>query len=211
MILLEKKIVFIHISKNAGTSVTSYLKPYSTQIPANIKSQLWKIGPQHSTYQEYVQALGEMHSDMTFFTVVRNPWDRLVSLYHYWKTCKASGPENTTENGTDLSYISWNGCSFNDWIKLVGTTGNCGRHLAPQLDWLCDSNGDLSGISYLLRFEDLDSPFNEMIASLGLTRSKLKQLNMTKRTDYRDYYNDTSRNIVAKRYHKDIEQFGYSF
>jgi hypothetical protein len=210
MILLKQKVVFIHISKNAGSSIAESLQTLAAPLPQAIQTSLWQEGPQHSTYQEYAKALGQVASEMTFFAVVRNPWDRLVSLYHYWKASRSSHAHNCTENGTDLSFMPWNGCTFNDWVVLLGS-GYCGRHLSPQVDWLVDRHGALGGVGKVLRFETLADSFPETVAAMGLPGLRLKKLNPSNHRNYRDYYNDTSRQIVAARFREDIEVFGYEF
>ena len=72
MILHDKKIIFVHIPRTGGTSVEKYF---------NFKfDHGWKPETaQHLTLEEY-----DNHYDIKNyfkFTIVRNPWDRLLSWY----------------------------------------------------------------------------------------------------------------------------------
>jgi len=72
MILHDKKIIFIHIPRTGGTSVEEYFQ---------FKHQHgWKPDTaQHLTLKEYSDHYDV--EDYFKFTIVRNPWDRLVSWY----------------------------------------------------------------------------------------------------------------------------------
>jgi chondroitin 4-sulfotransferase 11 len=65
----SKKCIFVHIPKTAGTSVTDAL--FGTPRPRHRPLQ-WYEGMEPELYKEYFK-----------FAFVRNPWDRLVSGYHY--------------------------------------------------------------------------------------------------------------------------------
>jgi hypothetical protein len=66
-------------------------------------------------------------------------------------------------------------------------------------------------VGKVLRFETLADSFPETVAAMGLPGLRLKKLNLSNHRNYRDYYNDTSRQIVAARFREDIEVFGYEF
>lgn len=66
------KLTFLHIAKNAGTAIGNWLIKCS---PGNF--DYWNDGPVASQLKPIYQDLG------TSFVVVRNPWDRWVSFYHF--------------------------------------------------------------------------------------------------------------------------------
>jgi hypothetical protein len=80
----------------------------------------------------------------------------------------------------------------------------------PQYTFLYDETDTLA-VDFLGRFEDLERGFNHIRRRLNGVGSDLKHLNASKRRDYRAYYTDETRAIIAKACHKDIELFGYEF
>ena len=92
MILKEKKIIFIHIPKTGGNSISHLLKnytdekfikhrPYSDlQNTFEIRSEITK--DKHQTLNDYYNILGNKLYDFEIFTVVREPLDRMLSLYY---------------------------------------------------------------------------------------------------------------------------------
>ena len=77
MILDDHKILFIHIPRTGGTSVEKF---FEFKTHDNLLSTQSSIrNAQHLTLKEYTQ---EIDIEKYFkFTIVRNPWDRLLSWY----------------------------------------------------------------------------------------------------------------------------------
>jgi len=86
MYSLKYKMVFIHISRTAETSMTYALKDFSSDFkyPAERKHSR-----QHLDYREYKNYLYSTHKedikDYYVFTIIRNPWEKLVSHF-MWHT-----------------------------------------------------------------------------------------------------------------------------
>ena len=87
---LKREIVFIHIPKTAGTAIEIAL---GIKAAGGISEEaiLWGEASQerggskqHYTYEEILSAKPHVKS-WPAFAVVRNPWDRMVSLYHFLK------------------------------------------------------------------------------------------------------------------------------
>jgi len=97
MILKDPKIIFVHIPKTGGQSVTKYLQenigiPYNLQDPEcgfSYNTNLKKPGPDNShhlfykEYTDYNWVLDNINSYFSF-AVVRNPYDKFVSAFHWW-------------------------------------------------------------------------------------------------------------------------------
>lgn len=150
------------------------------------------------------------------FAFVRNPWSRLVSCYH-----DKVDPKEISEDlnprgaaavmlqaGTPTSHAT-----FEDFVRAVHRTPDetSNRHFRSQHTFLTDRNGNLLP-DHVFRFENLVEEFNALTERLGLPeQTKLPHRNPSSKRPYQDYYTDDLRRLVADRYQRDIELFGYEF
>jgi chondroitin 4-sulfotransferase 11 len=180
--------IFIHINKTAGTSI-------GRAIGLPVKH--------HLMASEVIDRIGlEKWNQAYKFTVVRNPWDKVVSHYEYRRK------KNKTE-------IATRNISFSEWVKM--TYGdekdtfyfNNPRSFQPQVEWLKDTDGIVS-MDYIIRFEAINEGFDHVKQAIGLD-ADLPHLNASKRTAYQSYYDTETRDIVAHWFREDIEAFGYEF
>jgi len=179
--------IFIHINKTAGTSI-------GKAIGLTIKD--------HLTAKEVIARVGESKWNEAYkFTLVRNPWDKAVSLYEYRRK-------------KDKTDIATRGISFSDWVKM--TYGDDKdfhyynvKSFQPQVDWLKDNEGKIS-IDFVGKFESINEDFDHIKSVIGLD-ADLPYLNASKRVGYQSYYNDETRGIVERWFHEDIDLFGYKF
>ena len=83
MISYDKKFIFIHINKTAGSSIEQALNSYGEKriVPKNNTDFKMSKQSQHFNYKEYREFLGADYDDYFKFTVIRNPFDRIVSYY----------------------------------------------------------------------------------------------------------------------------------
>ncbi|MCW8925269.1 MAG: sulfotransferase family 2 domain-containing protein, partial [Xanthomonadales bacterium] len=123
--------IFIHINKTAGTSV-------GRAIGLPVKH--------HLMASEVIGRIGmDAWNGAYKFTVVRNPWDKVVSHYEYRRK------KNKTE-------IATRGISFSDWVNMTYGDDkdtfyyNNPRSFQPQVEWLKDTDGRVS-MDYIIRFE----------------------------------------------------------
>ena len=192
MISHKNKFIFVHINKTGGTSIKTLLERYS----------------QGSTgHQSIIQLNKQAYSDDYFkFTFVRNSWGRFLSLYKY----------RVTTNQTNLLN---NPVSFGDWAKNIYNKNPIHYNtsnkklllmLSEQLDWITDTNGIIN-MDFIGRFENFQKDFNIVCDKIGISQQKLPHINKTNHKHYTEYYDDETREIVAEKYAKDIEYFGYEF
>ena len=82
--MIDKKILFVHIPKTAGTSINSYLT--KNYLNAWYMDTKMKIDPrlfQHAPFYLYEENIDLQ--DVFTFTVVRNPYTRAFSHYNHIK------------------------------------------------------------------------------------------------------------------------------
>ena len=177
---------FVHINKTGGSSVERALR-----LPID-----------HRTAQEWRRDLGEKEWGRRFrFTVVRNPWDRAVSHYHY--------RVQTNQTGLGDAPIG-----FRDWALRVYGERDPRYHdqpkmFMPQVDWIADEDGALM-VDRVCRFERLHEDLVEVGREIGRPLV-IPHLKASKRGPYQAYYDDDVREVVSTWFRKDIEQFAYAF
>lgn len=204
------KCLFIHIPKTGGTSIETALDIFGNwkiedkdilfgliQTPELKALNLGSHFLQHITLNQ-AQIINPTPSDYTSFSFVRNPWDKMVSIY--------SNPDNNLVETALKQGIKLKNLSFDDFIIQTGNIKHI--HLEPQHIFICEN--ERVNVSFLGRFESLQEDFNHLCKILG-SDIKLPHKNQSTHRQYRDYYSEKSKEIVMQRYHKDIEIFSYSF
>ena len=134
-------------------------------------------------------AFAQRPRDYLVFSIVRNPWDRFVSG---WKYCKS------TRNRT-----------LRQVLLDPPREGHDYRHLTrPQHEILIDREGR-PVYDVLLRYETLQADFDRLCERLGRPARRLGERNRGTHAPYREYFDDQTRALLAERYARDIELFGY--
>ena len=184
--LRETDYVFIHINKTGGSSI----------------EQALGLPIRHFTALEVCAALGEAEWQRRFsFAFVRNPWDKVVSHYHY----------RLKTNQTGLKDL---GMGFAEWVRLSYGEQDPAffdkpRMFMPQVEWLCDEEG-YQLVEFVGRFERLAEDFAMVCARLG-RGAALPHVKGSGREHYRGYYDPETRDIVAEWFADDIAAFDYEY
>lgn len=188
----ELKCIFVHIPKTAGTSLQKTLFDFT------------HTG--HIRWDEY-RAIDKKRYDLYFkFAFVRNPWDRLVSAYFY---LKAGGRNSSDKEWSERVLSKYD--SFESFVLgwLTAENIKTWNHFVPQTDFIYDKNDKLM-IDFLGKFENLVNDFNFISDRIGVNR-ELENINKSERGDYREYYNDKTKEKVRMVYERDISLLGYDF
>jgi len=75
---------------------------------------------------------------------------------------------------------------------------------------LTGTRGELLA-DYVGRFEEIQQSYDSVCERLGIPKEMLEQVNSSRRRDYREYYDQSLIEGVAKLYARDLELFGYNF
>lgn len=79
----------------------------------------------------------------------------------------------------------------------------------PQLDYLKLDNEII--VKNIIRFENLQSDFNNVCRDLGLRKTTLLHKKKSKEAGHRRYYTDSTKEMIGRMYQDEIEYFGYDF
>ena len=202
----EHKFLFFAVNKTGTTSAEKYLQNYGTVRL-----------PKHSTAQEYKNfvdrkdgfSLDEDFASYFKFAFVRNPWDRLVSLYKYRMRPKYRDPNDR------YHAFSTYGIEFEDWVldpeSSLYQIMNAGRTPAfPQSRRLSDADG-AALVDFVGKFECLSAHFKQACQHIGLPVKRLSRVNVSQGKPYMDYYNEQTRAKVEEVFKEDVKRFGYTF
>lgn len=136
------------------------------------------------------------------FTIVRNPWDRFLSLYHF-------------RQKRGVIPAEW---SFAEYVaRLVEADAATpyfqfhGQRLGAA-DYVRDESGAVI-VTEIIRFEARDEGLARIGERIGYPQLGAERLNAAKPTgqSYREVYDDRSRELIASRYADDLALFGYAF
>jgi len=187
MISHTKKFLFLHLPKTGGTSINSTLSAY---MNSNSKK--------HSNIQEMKSELGDKFDDYFKFTIIRNPWDRILSLYF-------CGVQIRPGRGVQAN---WKDKSFDEWIKTTFINDKLFNIWPNQIDLMkLDGNNVMDFVG---RFENLQEDWENVSKRIGVDE-ELEYLYSTKHKHYSEYYNAESIEIVQQYYAKYIKTFDYEF
>lgn len=206
------RFIFIHVDKAAGTSVQEALQPYAEPLAASsLRKRLMLLGPLNRVaglhrwmqFGEHVGAVSvrrclppSIYDGYFKFGFVRNPWDRLVSRYHYLK-------RNQAHRHHAVVTLMAGFAEYARWEMARG------KPLLHQHNYLCDAEGKLI-VDAVGKFETLAEDFNGFCARLKLEVA-LPHLNATQKKDYRDFYSEELREEVGRFFERDVALFGYAF
>jgi len=183
MINDEHKFIFIHPNKCGGNSIEYLFQGY--------------IKVDHIYLRKYQIKYPYQYNDYFKFGFARNPFDRLVSVYHGRTQGKLVDPD-----------IELAKHSFKSSVKLKNK--GVMKYCQPLTKYFVNQNNDVD-MDFIGRFENYQEDFNIICDKIGISRQQLPHKNKSKHKHYTEYYDDETRQIVAEKYARDIEYFGYKF
>lgn len=184
MISHEHKIIFIHCHKCGGESIEQAIFGKSD---TGYNGDQYEGSPRkHWGYQDYITEYGaDICEEYFVFSFVRNPWDQIISRLSYRN--KRFG-EEVSINSDEIKRV------VQFWCKKS-----------------CASLTNNGSIDFIGRFENLDKDFSVVCEKIGFDHVTLPHVNKSNHKHYTEYYDAETKQLVAEKYAKDIEYFGYEF
>lgn len=182
----KHKFLISHVSKCGGTAIINGLKEVVEEKSITL--------PSHSSLDyinKCIKKDGEDIREYKKITMVRNPWDRAVSLYYH-----IIGYEKRMLLNDKGEKVKFEG-NFDDFLNF----------LAPVPENHYEQFG------YVISFENLQVGFNFICKEMGLKKVKLKTFNYNtgRPKDYRSMYNQKSIDFIYNMNKGIIRKFGYTF
>ena len=208
-----RRFIFVHIPKTGGTALTVALeararkddiligdtpKARARRARLNgVKSQgrLWK----HSTLSD-IAGLATDSEITSFFTVtiVRNPWDRAVSYYHWLHH------QNFAHPAVGLA----KSLNFSGFLNHPQT--RTALTLWPYQAYMRDRFG-VECANLYARLEHLESDLVPFEAHLGFHLTIPRANTSDRARDWRGFYSNADAALIAEISATDIARFGYHF
>jgi len=161
----EKKLIFIHIPKNAGTSIIKAMGVENLYMD--------------KTIEEYKEHYQDYWNEYKKFTVVRDPIDRFISAYKFARMKESGWFSSSGEEGLEKHHHHdlCNSLDINGYVNyLFNNPQKINRWVAPQT-WIIKNKEGKIEIDYFVKYENL----SEDLKKIGI--DKIQKLNASKIDD----------------------------
>jgi hypothetical protein len=200
---LEKKFIFIHVPKTGGVAMLDYLNRVSDiEKVQDLKDKRGDVrtgwDDNHYYYSTTMQTLEAVYPNIDFadysvFGVVRNPFDRMVSMYlHRLRKPKY----NTDEDNKVLRK------GFEYW--LLNTNHRADKFITKksQMEWFdgCDN-------AQIIKQSDLNTQWLKQVSRTPNLKAELpvKHTSNVSTTQYDRYHTDETVAYINDVFARDIE------
>lgn len=205
----KHRFIYVPIPKNANTSMRQWFQKVEGLNLNREQLQSTELYPQthdlnSKVYDQYYK-----------FSIVRNPWDRIVSCYKN----KISTEKITNKWFKDGVYrgfepfgLFYCGMSFDAFVDAVCRIPDyqADTHFKSQASFIFNASGKIA-VDDCYRFESVEQAVKDVCAKCNVELNQLDHLQRTQHDAYTAYYTKKTKNMIEKRYRTDIKMSGYSF
>jgi len=191
MISHDRKFIFVHVGRTGGSS---FERAAGVSITLDARTQ--HLGntdfiEKHKPFDYYKKSYPSEFNSYFKFTIVRNPFERLVSRW-LWRS------EVIKDNKLSLyDFINTRpkNSKYSEFFKLTGLS-------------IDDS---IKMFDYIGRFEQLQDTFAYLCEKFNINIKDVHHTNMTQTFRYQDYFDNDSIELVNRLYKDDLRIFCYKF
>jgi len=215
-------LIFIHIPKTGGMYTLNSLSCFEIIYHATIADEISKVKDKKKNPNDYFK-----------FTIIRNPWDRMVSNYFFHKQRSHNDPnicENLFKPRERLKIREWikkhneedefwKKYEFKDWLKFFDEKEEA-KSSSIYHDNIEKTYMDFIGVNgkievdYIINLHNYKKEINliKLLSGKYFTAAKKSIVkNKSNHEDYKSYYDSKSIDIVEKTFKKDIRMFNFKF
>lgn len=197
MISHDFKLIFIHIPKCAGRSICESFNQRFDHYTANY----------------YRSEFGHFWSEYEAFTIVRNPYARYVSMFHYIQEHRRHSLEPISARKpyamqpTFQTWLKLNTQSFNKSFYINSPEAERGTDymlgspfwFSPQVSMIQDSRRSYNDLK-VFKMEDGFTDLQEWMKKRKVTNFKMPHLNKSSHDTWQTYYDDPVTRMIATKF-----------
>ena len=155
----------------------------------------------------------KMSKDYYSFAFVRNPWDRMVSIYEF---TRARYLENKSryKHMKGYKYLEK---PFAEWLLNCETWDDDFKSdsIPPlqrrsQSYYITEDGKDIA-VNFVGMFEELDRDVKMLGKILDINVPTIPKLNATEHPRYQSYYTQATKDFIAEHFKWEIDEFGYTY
>lgn len=182
-----KELKFIHITKNAGTSIEEVGRAKGLQWGRNHT----EYGFWHVPFSTLPTSLKTKYD---WFLVVRNPYERILSEYY----CKWGGVGSSRTTHTKEEFNAY-------LLRKIRARRPSSGHYIEQYKYL-----DASTTQHILKFEELPHAFDELMKVYGIDATLNVHTNARRSGVFTTAdFSDELLGLIHTVYARDFEVFSY--
>lgn len=224
----EHKFIYVHIPKSAGTFIKHYLLSNIEPEYENNQNQQDYDDKYKVTCERALNAIANEvpdYKDYFKFTIVRNPFDRVVSMYSYlggWKF------DYFVENNIDspmMPYVQkfhdyYISDDFDGFIDYAYEQQAIKKFHAGYYENYIDriKVSGLVSIDKFYKLESIEDCLNDLQTKLKFDSNQAfndwrqnSSSEYKKKKSYKDYYSTYSKDYIEKHFAEDLVYFNYGF
>tara|TARA_R110000744_G_C19252147_1_gene550406 strand:+ start:75 stop:749 length:675 start_codon:yes stop_codon:yes gene_type:complete len=224
MLVIEHlKCAYKSVCKSASSTIYVWLQQHLPELSdlsqhdRRVKMDIELAAPKNINFTQNL-------SEYFLFSVVRNPWSRLVSAHKELLRGKEPKKNPISLSIAEVHKILKGSLDFKDFVDFVvniepSAKGSLGTnaHWVPQSEWLSNAQGSWRGLEvedydFIGKVESIDADIITIEKGVGVPFPiPLSRVNQSPSYNYRDEYTPDLVDIVGKYYEEDIERFNYEF
>jgi len=218
------KFVFFSKPKCATTSIRKKLDKYSDIYSAD--NQPYHPHTTALQLKIHFNKIGWDWNNYFKFITLRNPWDMVVSFYHYAKP-DINGIYDWEEARAGINRQHDRLMPFEQWVLskdikksfhfLLYKNGKFHKNIWTNdfsfftlNNFILDENGD-SLVDYIVKVENLKKELKIAFDKIGIPFRWIRKRNKSKHQHYKQYYSQESKKIIEQEFQYDIEIGEYEF